>query len=218
MLPPAQSIKVQANLRDRFLEERKPIVKLRVLSLNDRSLSWIEDAKNCSRIYIRMLGSRAICPRILPLLSQWADLLLDYASFYGFGNPDIMLVKRKPSIYQSNEWLRRMLIEIKETPDADALYGRMVTGFRPEEIREGKKGACCITHKPFKPSSKAVTWLTTLEFKQNMTDSYDSLPTERDVFKWLERLVKQGLKRHRRLGYRQNLKAKILKRKFNGKI
>jgi len=206
---PEQARLVRGNLRDLFLEEKKPIRKLRVLALNERSVSWVEDAKNCARIYSRMLLSRAICPRILPLTAIWAQFLLDYSSAYGFGE-NIQLIKRTPTVFQTNEWLRRLLIEIRDMDHADKIYGRMVTRFGPDVTDLGRvvgvtDPLCGITHLPMKNFESATWWITELE---NGKKIY-SKPTGTDVFKWVEKMIKQGLKRHRRMGYCQALDKRI---------
>ena len=209
MLPPKQSEKVLCNLRDRFMEERKAIRKLKVLVLTERPLSWIEDAKNCARIYVRMLQSRAVCPRILPLLSHWAQLLLDYAPAYGFGSPEISLIKRTPSPFQANEWLRRLLIEIRDIRNAEELYGRMVTSFRVESNVDDK-GLCAVTHRQVR---NRVIWRTVLDDNTEVM----SQPVGCTAFLMLEQTIHQGLKRHRRIGYCQGLFRKIIERKQHGR-
>ena len=218
MLSPAQAKKHSNNLRDLFLEEQKPIVKLRVLALNDHAVSWVQDSKNCARIYTRMLQSRAVCPRILPLLSSWASLLLEYAPDYGFGDANIFLVKRRPTMFQSNEWLRRLLIEVRDMDSVEKIYGRMVEKFYWDEKNPGcvlavKHPTCAITHRPMRNFEYGVEWITRLSGYREII----SEPTDIKVFTWLEKLIKQGLKRHRREGYRANLSKKIrMRNKRNG--
>ena len=130
MRAPAQSLKVSSNLKLQLLEEWKPIKKLRVLSLNERKVSWVEDAKNCARIYSRMLQAKAVCPKLLPLLSRWASRLLKYAEDYGFGNATgSHLVGTNPNILEANIWLYRLLIEIEYIKSSDKIYLTPVKSF-----------------------------------------------------------------------------------------
>jgi len=212
--PPAQLQRQSINLRESFLQERKPILKLRVLALNIKPMSWIQDAKNCVRIYSRMLQSRAVCPRVLPLLSQWSSYLLEYAPDYGFGDPNIQFVKRRPSIFQSYEWLRRLLLEIQVMDDAAKIYGRMVTGFHWCAMDKGSVIAitdpiCTISHKSMKNIEHGVWWKTILDNGKEI----DSLATDAHVFRWIEKMIRQGLRRHRRDGYRANLSKSIRARR-----
>ena len=211
MRAPAQSLKVSSNLKLQLLEEWKPIKKLRVLSLNERKVSWVEDAKNCARIYSRMLQARAVCPKLLPLLSRWASRLLKYAEDYGFGNATgTHLVGARPSILESNIWLYRLLVEIENTKSSDKIYLTPVKSFHWSTLDigstfiEDSKG-CSITHLSWGITRFGCYWRTILEDGRVI----DSRPTDAFVFQRLEKLICNGLKRHSKAPVRITLSKKI---------
>lgn len=211
MRAPAQSLKVSSNLKLQLLEEWKPIKKLRVLSLNERKVSWVEDAKNCARIYSRMLQAKAVCPKLLPLLSRWAGRLLEYAKDYGFGPaPDAHLVGASPNIIESNVWLYRLLIEIENIKSSDGIYLTPVKSFYRSALDTGStfiedtKG-CSITHISWGITRFGSYWRTVLEDGRVI----DSRPTDAFVFYRLEKLIHNGLKRHSKASVRLALSRKI---------
>jgi len=211
MRAPAQSLKVSSNLKLQLLEEWKPIKKLRVLSLNERKVSWVEDAKNCARIYSRMLQAKAVCPKLLPLLSRWASRLLKYAEDYGFGNATgTHLVGARPTILESNIWLYRLLIEIEYTKSSGKIYLTPVKSFYWTEVDlayafiENSKG-CSISHLPWKDIQWGARWKTTLKDGRVI----DSQPTDAFIFKKYEELISNGLQRHSKATVRITLSKKI---------
>ena len=211
MRAPAQSMKVSSNLKLQLLEEWKPIKKLRVLSLNERKVSWVEDAKNCARIYSRMLQAKAVCPKLLPLLSRWASRLLKYAEDYGFGcATGAHLVGTSPNILESNIWLYRLLIEIEYTKSSDKIYLTPVKSFYWSALDLGStfiedtKG-CSITHLSWGITRFGCYWRTVLEDGRVI----DSRPTEAFVFQRVEKLIHNGLKRHSKASVRLALSRKI---------
>lgn len=213
MAIPAQSRHVAGNLRERLIEEHKALRKIRVLALNSYASSWVQDAKTCARIYVRMLKSRAVCPRILPLLSRWAALLLHYAPYYGFSRDKSYVVCRRPTIHQANEWLRRLLEEISTIHSAADLYGQRVRAFAfgardASSYLADVQPYCAITHRSIRDYRMAAQWVTTLEDGTSTLSLY----TGSNVFGWLERMIMNGLKRHGSTGFRDKLIEKIRKR------
>lgn len=211
MRAPTQSLKVISNLKIQLLEEWKPIKKLRVLSLNERKISWVEDAKNCARIYSRMLQAKAVCPKLLPLLSRWASRLLKYAEDYGFecasgGH----LIGTSPNIIESNIWLYRLLLEIEYSKSSDKIYLTPVKSFFWSEVDlgyafiENSKG-CNITHLSWKDIKWGAQWRTTLKDGRVI----DSSPTDAYIFTKLEKLITNGLRRHAKASIRAVLSKKI---------
>lgn len=213
MPTPAQARLVPQNLRDQFLLEKKPIVRLRVLALNPYKTSWVQDAKSCARIYVRMLQSKAVCPRLIPWLSRWAQVLLEYAPEYGFGSSEAYMVRRRPTITQTHEWLRRLLEEIAALDSVVDIYRRMVVKFYMYAIDNGNvvgitDPICAITHRPMKSFDKGCWWMTEFE---NGKEIY-SRGTGVGIFQHLEKLIKQGIWRHSKKEPRERLLQQIRKR------
>jgi hypothetical protein len=94
----------------------------------------------------------------------------------------------------------------------------MVTDFRAAVVEPGNvvgvtNPICGITHRPMKSFDEGCWWITVLDNGKEI----DSKATGLRVFQWLEKMIKNGLKRHRPDPYRAGLSKRIrMRNKRNG--
>lgn len=209
--PPAQLRKF-TNLREQFSSEVKALKRLRVLALHMRVTSWVLDAKNLSRIYIRMLNAEAVTPRLVPLLRKWAKHLTYYSEAYGFLDPNTYLVKGKPSEVMRNCWLMSILLEVSQLGTEDSIYPVNHTkSFTLAEREQGKYAEentiCAVSHRPLSD------FKTYVRYRTSFTDGSQALSkfVGDRVFLWLEERIRNGLERHRTAAMRRDLHDRIWK-------
>ena len=145
------------NLRTMLTDELHPIRKLRVLALTASPASSLHDAQNSCRIYARMLAARAVCPRVILLLSRLAKLLLYYSEAHELYPISLVMVRKRITLEQGSAWIVQLLDEISNAT-IETIYGRSVVSFRLIESRaaEWESGTCPIFHIPVKNPTRQL--------------------------------------------------------------
>lgn len=208
MEPPDQNNIVIYNMIDLFYEF-KPIKRLRVLAISEKISSWNYDAKTCARIYSRMIKYNYTPPSLMPLMSKWAEYLLEYAEAFEIGTQGMLL--DGTAKWQANSiWLVNLLKTIKETDSVEKLYKYPVE-FNVKSFwknRPPRKIQFCSI-LDIAPSFLFIYYLK--------TDSgeiiSESAPVGGNTTRYLKKHIHEGLKRHRSLKKREKLKNQIKEKK-----
>lgn len=208
MIPKSRVLTTQQNPLELLKSEHKDLTSVRPLDLRGEITTWQYDAKNCLRIWFRMLEHGILVKELVHAVQGWAKVLLAYASALAFEESyPAGVCKGTPSILQGYWWLTDALRSIGMWSHDDD--GCVVSV--SEKVASSMLGAldleqrhCVLYHRPLCTLGGAV------RYRYRLGEDVRVGPyCGKSAVRELTTRIKKALKKHRNPEYRKNLLRKM---------
>lgn len=198
--------------------EVKDITKIQPLALRGEITTWQYDAKNCIRLWYRMIDGQIYSHKLYNAIQAWAKRLLVYSSALGFEEEyPASIQKGRPSVLQGYYWLAKSLRNIRMQQWSDW----RIQDFRVERKLDAsllsthdkkEETLCVLHHNALSGYDYAVRYRCIVDGVEQISKWVGSNSLKRLIDK-----INRAVKRHRDPEYRKKILDKMRSKQYGSR-